>query len=230
MATPPTKATSSMPARQNVTNQMRSMVVDVLKTTTHVPRLVYGTVATVTPPTLTLTPSGTSTSVSAKYLASYSPAVGDVVVACRVLTDLWVLNTFAGGGPWTSYTPTWSGTLGNGTLVGKYCKFGRAVHVRIELVIGSTSTIGGGTTWTFTLPFATSNDGTEQDIVCRTALGGTTNLGGVAFVAANSTTVIPLFPVDTTHSNLGGVVGNPGSVFLVGGNYFVIQGTYEAAS
>lgn len=59
---------------------------------------------------------------------------------------------------WTSYSPTWGGSvsnpsLGNGTLTGAYAKVGNLVNVRIALAIGSTST-GGSGRWTFTLPFA----------------------------------------------------------------------------
>jgi hypothetical protein len=59
---------------------------------------------------------------------------------------------------WTAYTVTWGGatsnpSLGNGTLSGWYTKVNKLVHVRIGLVIGSTST-GGSGRWTFSLPFA----------------------------------------------------------------------------
>jgi hypothetical protein len=47
-------------------------------------------------------------------------------------------------GAWTSYTPTWSNlTVGNGSLIAKYCLIGKVVFVTIELRFGSTTSISG---------------------------------------------------------------------------------------
>jgi hypothetical protein len=47
-------------------------------------------------------------------------------------------------GAWTAYTPALTNwTLGDGTLVGKYAQIGKTVHVRVELTLGSTSTMSG---------------------------------------------------------------------------------------
>ena len=61
-----------------------------------------------------------------------------------------------GSGAWTSYTPTWSGTLGNGTLTGAYQRFGRTIHFRVKVLFGSTTTVGGNQQ--FTLPFLPNAD------------------------------------------------------------------------
>lgn len=54
-------------------------------------------------------------------------------------------------GDWTSYTPTWTnGTLGNGTLSGRYCKHNKLVIARIDLTWGTTTSSAGA--WVFTLP------------------------------------------------------------------------------
>jgi hypothetical protein len=50
---------------------------------------------------------------------------------------------------WATYTPSWtsSGTapaLGNGTLVGGYRREGTTLHLRGQLIVGSTSTAGTG--------------------------------------------------------------------------------------
>lgn len=53
----------------------------------------------------------------------------------------------------TSYTPTWTnGSIGNGTLTGRYVRSGRWVRFEIHMVAGSTTTFGGGSEWTFSLP------------------------------------------------------------------------------
>jgi|SRR5882762_2917587 len=59
-------------------------------------------------------------------------------------------------GTWVDYTPTWTGTtnpaLGNGTLKAGYVKIGKMCTVRMNLVMGSTTTYGTGG-WAWTLPF-----------------------------------------------------------------------------
>jgi len=59
--------------------------------------------------------------------------------------------------PWTSYVPTWDNTttnpvIGNGSLTGAYSAAGKLIHFRLELRIGSTTTLGTGAGWTFGLP------------------------------------------------------------------------------
>lgn len=60
-----------------------------------------------------------------------------------------------------TYTPTWTGSsvnpaLGNGTLTGRYFKYGNRCKVEIALSIGSTTTLGTGE-WFFSLPFTTDS-------------------------------------------------------------------------
>ncbi|HDY5976162.1 TPA: hypothetical protein RQ910_004296 [Pseudomonas aeruginosa] len=58
-----------------------------------------------------------------------------------------------------TYTPTWTQTsatpsVGNGTLTGNYIRHGYQCMVEIELIAGSTTTFGDGTTaYRFSLPF-----------------------------------------------------------------------------
>lgn len=54
---------------------------------------------------------------------------------------------------WTAYTPTWSGTLGTGSLTGAYRQISDVVHWRIALNWGS-STSHAAATQTLTLPIA----------------------------------------------------------------------------
>jgi hypothetical protein len=50
-------------------------------------------------------------------------------------------------GAWTTYTPTWTNlTVGNGTLVARYCQVGKVVTVMIRLTFGSTTAVTGGFT------------------------------------------------------------------------------------
>lgn len=57
---------------------------------------------------------------------------------------------------WTPYTPTWSASItnpaiNNGMLRGVYCRIGKTVHVRINMLAGSTTTFGNGA-WRFAMP------------------------------------------------------------------------------
>jgi hypothetical protein len=54
---------------------------------------------------------------------------------------------------WESYTPTWSGTKGNGTLSGWWTRQGRSIDYYIKLVWGSSTTHPASIN-TFTLPVA----------------------------------------------------------------------------
>jgi len=52
---------------------------------------------------------------------------------------------------WKSYTPTPTNLApGNGTLVGRYARVGKLIHVVIELTAGTTTSISGGVS--FALP------------------------------------------------------------------------------
>ena len=69
----------------------------------------------------------------------------------------------------TTYVTTWNGTggvptLGNGTLQGIYWTLGRICVGSIRLVLGSTTTIGGGA-WVFSLPLPPSPGAQGQRIL-----------------------------------------------------------------
>ena len=65
------------------------------------------------------------------------------------------------GDPWTAYTPVWTAsttnpTLGNGTLNGRFMQAGQLVTGNIDLVFGSTTTLGTGN-YSWTLPTNAQN-------------------------------------------------------------------------
>lgn len=80
---------------------------------------------------------------------------GDLALAQRNIVD-------ALEAAWTAFTPAWTATgsnpvLGNGTLTGKYKRFGKTIIVRWVLTIGSTSTFGVGS-WLLSTPFTAHAD------------------------------------------------------------------------
>lgn len=91
--------------------------------------------------------------------------------------------------PWTSYTPTLSGsggtpTLGNGVITGTYRRDGTTLHVRGKLTRGS-STVFGTTNTTVSLPSGVSAavDG-DQMLNGRAIDNGSGNYSLIPFIAA----------------------------------------------
>ncbi|GLY55176.1 hypothetical protein [Lentzea sp. NBRC 102530] len=100
------------------------------------------------------------------------------------------------GSVWTAYTPVWTcatsnPSIGNGSLAGSYTKVGKTVTVRINLLVGSTTTFGSGA-FRFTLPetSATYSGFTNLPIWVGSAYGfdnGTANRGGDVNVWSGAT-------------------------------------------
>lgn len=63
---------------------------------------------------------------------------------------------------YTTYVPTWLATsvnpaINNGSITGKYFRMGNNVTAKFEIIPGSTTSFGTGT-YSFGLPFATTNE------------------------------------------------------------------------
>lgn len=98
-------------------------------------------------------------------------------------------------GYWTAYTPVWTAqtsdpALGNGTLEGRYMRFGKTIFFRVVLTIGSTTTVGSNF-WKFTLPFTA-----KDRYFVATCL---------AISAAGSITVGYTIPLNTTQFAIGSI-------------------------
>lgn len=81
------------------------------------------------------------------------PLAGALIKASD-LAGIFQTNTDA----WTPYTPTWSGTIGNGAIAGRYMKIGRRVDYEIILTWGTTTTHPAAAQ-TFTMPVAAAQVG-----------------------------------------------------------------------
>jgi hypothetical protein len=93
----------------------------------------------------TSVPSFTTKSAGQTIGSAHMNGVQDEIVA--IGTDLLT---------WTSYSPTWGNTgtanvLGDGSVLGKWARHGKTIHVSIAFVWGSTTVAGNGA-FTFTLP------------------------------------------------------------------------------
>lgn len=86
--------------------------------------------------------------------SAYSLA-SDAIASLRISHALEV-NDFPAG---LSFTPTWSATggtptIGNGSISGYLSVIGKRANVVYRLFIGSTTSLGTTTAWTFSLPIA----------------------------------------------------------------------------
>lgn len=127
------------------------------------------------------------------------------------------------GPAWTAYTPTWSGTLGNGTLTGRYTMVGKTVNWRATVTWGST-TSHAAATQTLTLPVAPHADYTVNFPV---ASGMVHDFGLAVYtchVAIQSGSTVALF---RESNNL--VVTNTAPITFATSDQLLINGTYEAA-
>ena len=92
-----------------------------------------------------------------------------------------------------TYTPTWTGSgsnpaIGDGTIVARYQRFGRRVHLQIDATMGSTTTYGTGT-WSFSLPTTIPAPGSGSSYgACRMFDSGTIIRTGVSIVSGSTVT------------------------------------------
>lgn len=130
---------------------------------------------------------------------------------------------------WTSWTPTLTNaTLGNGTLTAAFQRIGRTIHYRLAFVLGSTSAVASGPT--FTLPVTSITYETFAPIGVLSAQDAGVNdwLGVVAWL----TTTTGRFRVVDTSGSASRVMDVTSTVPLTWatGDKLVAAGTYEAAS
>lgn len=131
-----------------------------------------------------------------------------------------------GGGAWTAYAPTLTGTvsnpsIGNGSIIGRYRTSGKTVDFRIEILVGSTTTRGSGF-WGVTLPVAPRSDGTMQAASAHMGAVGTGDFSGV--VVFSSQTISRLHFAYTSNDV---AVSHGWPVSLGAGSRIIISGTYE---
>lgn len=135
------------------------------------------------------------------------------------------VSTVEGGGggalaAWSSFTPTVSAfTLGNGTLTAAYLQDGKNVYVRIYLLLGSTSSFSG--TSTFTVPVA-EKVGTVQALAAGAFDSSASKLFGLSASVGAGAGVI--------HTMCGTSGATSASVPFAWatGDYLFVTGVYEA--
>lgn len=160
--------------------------------------------------------------------------VGEVVSAATMNQE--IRDQFASMfDAWTAYTPTMSAVssapaLGNGTLTGQYMKWGRSVHMSLQLTLGSSTTMGSGNI-SFSLPVTAASAAGGKGLTVAISRAGTPNfaMGGCP-VGNNATTTGTIWmpSVSTTGDWDAWTSLTPWS--LAAGDIVRIWGTYQSAS
>lgn len=143
--------------------------------------------------TVTFTHQGAGSTAANRFLLPAATA-GQVIGAEGSIgfkydgtSDRWRV-LFVRPGQSITYTPTWTnGVIGNGTLTGKYSHVGMDAKFEIHVVMGSTTTFGGGAEWSFSLPLTASDTNGACGSVFATDTGTAYYIGAWSQV---STTVI----------------------------------------
>ncbi|WP_405888897.1 hypothetical protein OG762_37110 [Streptomyces sp. NBC_01136] len=133
-------------------------------------------------------------------------------------------------GAWTAYTPVWTAStnpvLGNGTLIGRYSKFGRDVRFHINLTCGGTTTYGSGG-YGFTLPFTAATNGATM--IGTVQLLGTNRWAGQIVISPSATGTSTLFPASQTDCRLAFHSATVPET-MASGAQVRITGSYESAT
>jgi hypothetical protein len=160
---------------------------------------------------------------------SISATGGDTNVDLE-LTPKGTGNLTVGGntvmtGAWQDWTPSYSSvTVGNGTVVAKYCQIGKTIHFVWTLDIGSTTVIGNNIT--ISAPVTASayfNNGFVPIGNASAEDSGTSHSFGFVYFDESATNMLCRWNDGT---------GNSTSVFPIteaAGDHFAISGAYEAA-
>lgn len=132
---------------------------------------------------------------------------------------------------WTSYTPTWSATsnpsLGNGTLLGRYMKWGRSILCEIHLTTGSSTTYGSGN-YNWSLPVQGASAGIAQ--VGHAQLLTTSNRwAGQIVIGSGATNCSAFFPLTSTNTRIDFMTPTVPET-LASGHQVRLAFMYEAAS
>ena len=131
----------------------------------------------------------------------------------------------------TSYIPAWTGTgvaIGNGIINGRYSLVGKNCVATVEMVFGTTSTVGSGA-YSWSLPFlAASPSGSSANFVyCGAARGHAANWYGGTAVAFKGLAIAKIYNSASSAAEWGAAV--PVAWAAAATNYIHFTIPYEIA-
>jgi hypothetical protein len=166
----------------------------------------------------------TGAAIATSKLASDEGIVNGMV-ADSAITPEKLLASTGTSWAWQDWTPSYSSvTVGNGTVVAKYCQIGKTIHFVWTLDIGSTTVIGNNIT--ISAPVTASayfNNGFVPIGNASAEDSGTSHSFGFVYFDESATNMLCRWNDGT---------GNSTSVFPIteaAGDHFAISGAYEAA-
>lgn len=118
------------------------------------------------------------------------------------------------GNDWATYTPTWSGTIGNGTVTGRYVQVGALVAFTVRITWGSTTT-HGASLQSVSLPVSAHSIDGAVSVQCRDSsasaeYGGTGRLNGAnveAWAIGDAGRVSDTVPFTWANGDLAWITG-----------------------
>lgn len=165
------------------------------------------------------------------WTAPSTAVTGTVLTAATWNAQVRDNMLWLGGGNWASYTPTWSGTIGNGTIAAAYVRVGDWVSYRAKVTWGTT-TSHAGAAQTLTLPttpvaaYAVFAPMGQWD---ATDAGVNTWLGHVKSEAVSGTGISFVSGISITTPAVCGQVSNTVPMTWGNGDYLQAAGSYQSA-
>lgn len=140
----------------------------------------------------------------------------------------WV--EIAGHGAWKTYTPTWTGVVGNGTMTAAWRRQGRTIHFRIEIVWGSTTTHAAAIQ-SLTLPVAPHAAYVNFHPINGNARVLDSGVNSWAYhIEVQGTTIVFTGGISTTAPAVAGQVSNTVPFTFATADALFVAGSYEAAA
>lgn len=146
-------------------------------------------------------------------------------------SDPFVFDTGLDGA-WTAWTPTYANlTVGNGTTTGAYVRIGRVIHFYLKFVMGSTSSMGAGPTFTLPATAAARYASTLTDWLGQVAIldSGTAQFGGICPWASSTTASLAAWTASGAYIQQAGFTSTIPMTWTTS-DAFTVWGTYEAAT
>lgn len=133
----------------------------------------------------------------------------------------------ASGKTWTTFTPTWTGSvsnpvLGNGTCVGAYLQVGKTVRFKIVLTVGSTTTFGSGA---YGLSLAVAPNDSFAAAAVYIDASASTRCSGSAWLTSGSGVFRMLPPTDAASAGISPTV----PFTFATSDQILVSGIYETA-
>lgn len=166
---------------------------------------------------------------------NYTPQTflpGQALLASQMNAEVRDLSSGVQGA-WLDWSPTWTGlTVGNGSAIARYIRYGKTFQFRVSFVAGSTSAFTAS--FSFSLPATPRSDyATGVDVLGSALLSRSTAASrtvATAYLGGGSTVGLVVDGHDATNGYTSTrIVGSSVPWTWSAGDTFGVSGSYEAA-